>query len=48
MSPQNYHGMMNLRMIHIKGVMYLQRISAMTLAIKRRIMFRLNRAVLQM
>nr|AZB86613.1 protein P' [Bovine ephemeral fever virus]AZM32440.1 protein P' [Bovine ephemeral fever virus]AZM32443.1 protein P' [Bovine ephemeral fever virus]AZM32452.1 protein P' [Bovine ephemeral fever virus] len=22
MSPQNYHGMMNLRMIHIKGVMY--------------------------
>nr|AZB86610.1 protein P' [Bovine ephemeral fever virus]AZB86616.1 protein P' [Bovine ephemeral fever virus]AZB87550.1 protein P' [Bovine ephemeral fever virus]AZM32446.1 protein P' [Bovine ephemeral fever virus]AZM32449.1 protein P' [Bovine ephemeral fever virus] len=22
MSPQNYHGMMNLRMILIKGVMY--------------------------
>nr|QOU09202.1 P' [Bovine ephemeral fever virus] len=48
MLPRNYHGMMNLKTIHIEDATYQLKISAWTLAIKRKIMFRLNRAVLQM
>nr|QDM55299.1 protein P' [Bovine ephemeral fever virus] len=48
MLPQNYHGMMNLKTIDIEGAAYQLKISALILAIKRKIMFRLNRAVLQM
>nr|WOZ03537.1 protein P [Bovine ephemeral fever virus] len=48
MSLQNYHGMMNLKIAHIKDVLYHLRISAMTLAIKKRMKFRLNRAAWKM